>query len=85
MSPPLCSSFYIILHIFAFAREAQIIFKAGQNRDGYFDTDNLLQQVNKAIDILRVSLRAGPKDFFYLTMCLAIKGMCLMRYQLDTW
>jgi hypothetical protein len=49
--PPLCPSFHIILHIFAFAREARIIFKAGRNRNGYFNADDLLQQVDKAIDI----------------------------------
>lgn len=31
--------------------EARIIFKAGKNRDGYFDADDLLAQVNTAIDI----------------------------------
>src|SRR6266849_2085656 len=37
--------------IFTFTRKARIIFKVRQNRDGYFDMDDLLQQVNKAIDI----------------------------------
>ena len=32
-------------------REARILFKAGKNRDGYFDCDDLLKQVDKAIDI----------------------------------
>ena len=41
----------IILNIFAFAREAWVIFKAGRNCNGYFNTDDLLQQVDKAIDI----------------------------------
>ena len=31
--------------------EARVFFKAGKNRDGYFDADDLLQQVNNAIDI----------------------------------
>ena len=33
------------------SREARIFFKAGLNRDGYFSADNLLQQVDYAIDI----------------------------------
>jgi hypothetical protein len=28
-----------------------VFFKAGKNRDGYFDADDLLQQVENAIDI----------------------------------
>ncbi|KIJ31064.1 hypothetical protein M422DRAFT_90429, partial [Sphaerobolus stellatus SS14] len=32
-------------------REARIIFKAGKNRDGYFASEDLLKQVDKAIDI----------------------------------
>ncbi|KIJ36225.1 hypothetical protein M422DRAFT_96515, partial [Sphaerobolus stellatus SS14] len=31
--------------------EAQVIFKAGKNRDGYFSADDLLNQVKDAIDI----------------------------------
>ena len=32
-------------------REAHIVFKAGKNWDGYFDANNLLAQVDKAINI----------------------------------
>lgn len=32
-------------------REAHIFFRAGKNRDGYFTSDDLLPQVEKAIDI----------------------------------
>ena len=32
-------------------RDARIVFKAGKNRDGYFDADDLLSQVDNAIDI----------------------------------
>lgn len=32
-------------------RDARIVFKAGKNRDGYFDADDLLAQVDRAIDI----------------------------------
>ena len=45
------SSHTFISHIFITIREARIIFKAGRNRDGWFDADDLLQQVDKAIDI----------------------------------
>ena len=31
--------------------EARVFFKAGKNRDGYFDADDLLQQVDNAINI----------------------------------
>ena len=44
-------TFFLNLHILTSTREARIIFKAGKNRDGYFDADNLLRQVDKAIDI----------------------------------
>jgi hypothetical protein len=42
-----------ILLIFTSTREARIIFKVGKNHDGYFDVDNLLRQVNKAINIFK--------------------------------
>jgi hypothetical protein len=32
-------------------RSARIVFKAGKNRDGYFNCDDLIEQVDKAIDI----------------------------------
>lgn len=32
--------------------EARLIFRAGKNRDGYFSAEDLLAQVDKAIDIL---------------------------------
>ena len=31
--------------------EAQVVFKAGKNRDGYFTAEDLLLQVEKAVDI----------------------------------
>jgi hypothetical protein len=37
--------------ILGLCREACIVFKAGKNRDGYFTADNLIQQVDKAINI----------------------------------
>ena len=32
-------------------RDAHIVFKAGKNCNGYFDANDLLAQVNKAVDI----------------------------------
>jgi hypothetical protein len=32
-------------------REARVLFKAGKNRDGYFTAEDLLAQVDWAIDI----------------------------------
>ena len=39
------------LFISAHYSESRIIFKAGKKRDGYFDADDLLNQVKLAIDI----------------------------------
>jgi hypothetical protein len=33
---------------------ARVLFKAGKNREGYFTNENILEQTNKAMDILRV-------------------------------
>jgi hypothetical protein len=33
--------------------EAQVFFKAGKNREGYFTNDDILEQTNKAMDILK--------------------------------
>ena len=35
--------------------EAQVLFNAGKNRDGYFSNDEILEQANKAMDILKES------------------------------
>lgn len=32
-------------------REAQVVFKAGKNRDGYLTAEDLLKQVEQSIDI----------------------------------
>ena len=32
-------------------RDAHVVLKAGKNRDGYFDANDLLAQVDKAVDI----------------------------------
>jgi hypothetical protein len=44
-------SSHIYLTIFIITREARVIFKAGRNRDGWFSADDLLRQVDNAIDI----------------------------------
>jgi hypothetical protein len=48
---PLILVSHIYLTHFISIREARVLFKAGKNRDGFFDADNLLRQVDKAIDI----------------------------------
>jgi hypothetical protein len=52
-----------ISHIFI-TREARIIFKAGKNRDGWFDADDLLQQVDKAIDIFEGLTKGSAQGLF---------------------
>ena len=32
--------------------EAQVLFKAGENREGYFTSEDILKQAEKAINIL---------------------------------
>ncbi|KAJ3739722.1 hypothetical protein DFH05DRAFT_1406735 [Lentinula detonsa] len=39
-------------------REARVVFKAGKNRDGYFDNSDILRQVDLAIDLFED--QAGP-------------------------
>ena len=41
----------IISADFSCCRDARVVFKAGKNRDGYFDANDLLAQVDIAIDI----------------------------------
>jgi len=51
--------FFFLFLFFSFAlthyessyREAQIMFKPGKNRDRYFDSKELIAQVNRAIEI----------------------------------
>lgn len=38
-------------------REARILFRAGKNRDGYFDCDDLIRQVDRAIDIFEAKTK----------------------------
>ena len=58
------SPLFIISHTFIPTREAQIIFRAGKNHDGYFNADNLLQQVDKLIDIFEGHTRGWAQGLF---------------------
>ncbi|KIL65316.1 hypothetical protein M378DRAFT_55046, partial [Amanita muscaria Koide BX008] len=44
--------------------EARVFFKAGKNRDGYFDADDLLQQVDNAIDIFEAKTNGFATGLF---------------------
>ena len=52
VSPLFIISYIYLMHLTS-TNEAQIIFKTGKNYDGFFNTNNLLQQVNNAIDIFK--------------------------------
>lgn len=45
-------------------REAQILFKAGKNRDGYFSAEDLLVQANSAINIFEGLFKGNFKGLF---------------------
>jgi hypothetical protein len=47
-----------------FFREARILFKAGKNRDGYFGAEDLLAQVDSAIDIFEGLTKGNAKALF---------------------
>ena len=64
MSPLSFIISHFILHIFTFTREARIIFKAGKNRNGYFDADDLYSQVDKAIDIFEGLTQGWAQGLF---------------------
>jgi hypothetical protein len=64
VSPLSLITSYFILHSFTSIREARIIFKAGKNRDGYFDADDLLAQVDKAIDIFEGLTKGWAQGLF---------------------
>ncbi|THU75878.1 hypothetical protein K435DRAFT_706193 [Dendrothele bispora CBS 962.96] len=49
---------------FNFDREARVLFKAGKNRDGYFDSDDLLAQVDHAIDIFEDQTNGFAQGLF---------------------
>ena len=44
--------------------EARVFFKAGKNRDGYFDADDLLRQVDNAIDIFEAKTNGFSTGLF---------------------
>jgi hypothetical protein len=46
VSPPLS----LLLNLIS-SSEARVVFKPGKNRDGWFSADDLLKQVDHAIDI----------------------------------
>src|SRR5258708_9345504 len=45
-------------------REARLVFKAGKNRDGYFTGDDLLAQVDNAIDIFEGLTKGQAQGLF---------------------
>jgi len=45
-------------------REARLVFKAGKNRDGYFAADDLIKQVDKAIDIFESRTKGFTTGLF---------------------
>jgi hypothetical protein len=44
---------------------ARIVFKAGKNRDGYFNCDDLIEQVDKAIDIFEERTNGFATGLFF--------------------
>ena len=64
MSPLLSIFLHIDLTHFTSIREAWIIFKAGKNHNGYFDANDLLKQVNNAIDIFEGLTKGWAQGLF---------------------
>ena len=62
------SPLILISHIYLTSlisiREARVIFKAGKNRDGFFDANDLLRQVDKAIDIFEGLTKGWAQGLF---------------------
>ncbi|KIM76321.1 hypothetical protein PILCRDRAFT_12915 [Piloderma croceum F 1598] len=52
MVADMVSADYGWLHLHDGKHEAQVFFKAGKNQEGYFTNDDILEQTNKAMDIL---------------------------------
>ena len=48
----------------SFFREARVIFKPGKNCDGYFSAEDLLAQVDSAIDIFEGLSKGNAKALF---------------------
>jgi hypothetical protein len=57
-------SCYILSYIFTSTRETRVIFKEGKNRNGYFDADDLLRQVDNAIDIFEGLTKGNAQGLF---------------------
>ena len=45
-------------------QEAHLVFKAGKQRDGYFSSENLLQEVEKAVDIFEGKTKGFAQGLF---------------------
>jgi hypothetical protein len=61
---PLILISHIYLTHFISIREAQVIFKVGKNCDRYFNADDLLRQVDKAIDIFEGLTKGWAQGLF---------------------
>ena len=59
--------------------------KAGAKRDGYFDNDDLVAQVEISMDIIEEKTHDLNVPSFYLIMPLAIKNGHLMHQLLEKW
>jgi hypothetical protein len=47
--------------------EAQVLFKAGKNCEGYFTSDDILEQAEKAINILKKIIPMKIMPLFMIT------------------
>jgi hypothetical protein len=59
-----CHGLSPILPLTFVFREAWIVFKAGKNHDGYFNAEDLLAQVDSAIDIFEGLFKGNFKALF---------------------
>ena len=62
MSPSIAT--FPLSSLYLFFREARILFKAGKNRDGYFGAEELLVQVDFAIDIFEGLSKGNFRGLF---------------------
>ena len=74
---------YFILTM-ACCREARVIFKPGINCDSYFTSENLLQQVECAIDIFEGKTKGNSRVFHSLTMPTR-KELLIMPYKQERY
>jgi hypothetical protein len=47
-----------------FLRTSHVVFKAGKNRDGYFNNDNFVKQVELSMDIFEEKTHGFKKALF---------------------